>query len=1003
MAPALARHDSILTDAIGQAGGRLLKTTGDGAIAAFDSVGEAVTASLAAQRDLAADLWGVTGPLRVRMGVHAGETESRDGDYFGPTMNRAARIMAAGHGGQVLLSSVAAGQTTGQLPEGAALLDLGSHRLKDLTLPEHLYQLIHDDIETEFPAPNTLDAKPHNLPLQTSEFLGRSSELSAIQAIMGAPNSRLVTLAGPGGAGKTRLGLQVAAEQMDLFRDGVFFVDLSAERDSGAAFEAIVRALDLPASSSGDPLDILKTRLRDLQMLLVLDNFEQVTIAATGVAELLQHSPELRIIVTSRETLRIRAEQVFPVPPLSLPHPTDPTASIAESEAVQLFVERARSVRPDFALSDDNASTIAGICLRLDGLPLAIELAAARLNVFTPGDLLDRLQDRLDVLGAGGRDLPDRQRTLWGAIGWSYELLEDPERDLFEMMSVFSKTRLQALETVASSALGAGFILDSLASLVDKSLLRSDESRTSQFFSMLLMIQEYAQERLAESPDREQAVRRAHALYFSEFAVGLQDRLRGPGRESALEDLESEIGNLRTTWRFWVEQGELEQLFSLIDGLWALHEARGWYWAAIELATDTLGVLATAEPSPELAAEELTLRTSLARALMAVRGYSEEVEEAFTRALELSEMTGTVEQRFPVLRALASYYLQTGKFEKAAETGAELLDMADQEDNESIRVEGHYVAGMSVSLADVDISIPHLERAVELYDPNIRGSDRFRLGPNTGVVTRNALGLTLWQCGGLDRAVANLAEALQLARDLDHPYSIAYALYHNGFLSIFRSRFEDCLEFAQELAQVAEENDYVLWGTLATVLEGVARAGLGETEEGLELTEAGIDLYKGLTTPPVFWPLILALRSVVHALAEKPVQALELVHEAIELAESPVNAPPDLWEFQADFLTMLPEPDFKAAEDSYLTAVQKSAELKLHLVELRALTKLVRLRRQLGRSPRRQRRTGLGLRHFHRRLRRARPGGRQSTARLTCAPSTARLPSFGTSGWSQRS
>ena len=217
----------------------------------------------------------------------------------------------------------------------------------------------------------------------------------------------------------------MAAEQLDSFPDGVFFVDVAAERDPQAAFEAVVRTLDLPVSGGGDPLDILKTRLRDLKMLLVLDNFEQVIAAATGVSDLLQHAPELKVIITSRETLRIGAEQVFPVPPLSLPHPKDPTSAIAESEAVQLFMERARAVRPEITLGDENAATIAAICLRLDGLPLAIELATARLNVFTPADLLDRLQERLDILGAGGRDLPDRQRTLWGAIGWSYELLND--------------------------------------------------------------------------------------------------------------------------------------------------------------------------------------------------------------------------------------------------------------------------------------------------------------------------------------------------------------------------------------------------------------------------------------------------------------------------------------------------------------------------------------------------------------------------------------------------
>lgn len=918
----------------------------------FDSVADTVTATIDAQRALLAEPWGSTGPLRVRMGVHAGDTESRDGDYFGPAMNRAARVMAAGHGGQVLLSAVAAGLADGRLPPGALLRDLGTHRLKDLTLPEHLYQLVHQDIETEFPAPVTLDARPHNLPLQTTEFLGRSNELAAIQVMLESPNTRLLTITGPGGAGKTRLGLQVAAEQMDRFRDGVFFVDLSAERDPGAAFEAIVRALELPVSGGGDPLQTLASRLRDLQMLLVLDNFEQVTAAAVGISELLHQSPGLKVIVTSRETLRVRAEHVFPVPPLSLPHPKDPTTSIAASEAVQLFAERALAVRPGFAITDENASVIAEICLRLDGLPLAIELAAARLNVFTPSDLLDRLRGRLDVLGAGGRDLPDRQRTLWGAIGWSYELLDEGERDIFELMSVFSTTRLPAIEAVSTSALGDGSVIDSLASLVDKSLVRSDDSGTSQRFSMLLMIKEYAEARLADSPEREQGVRRAHALYFSAYAHRLQDRLRGMERESALDDLASEIGNLRTAWRYWVDQGDLEQLFHLIDGLWALHDAKGWYRAAIELASDTLGVLARAEPSPDLAAEELTLRTSLARALMAVRGYGVEVEEAFKQVLEMSQTTGAAAQRFPVLRALATYYMNIADFGQAAEMGRQLLELGEREGDESIRIEGHYVLGASVAFAgDLDTGLPHLDRAIELHDPRVHGSTRFRLGPNTGVVARVASGLILWQCGALERSVARVTAALDLAREIDHPYSIAYALYHNGFLALSRSRFEECVQRARELAEVADENDYVVWRTLATVLEGVSLTALGQAEEGFAMTETGIDLYQGLTTPPVFWPLILGLRGLVHALAGKPEQALALIDEAIETGAPEGVVSPEFSMLKGDFLRMLPEPDVDAAEDAYLEASRTSRAGGLHLIELQALTRLVGLRREMGRSP----------------------------------------------------
>ena len=568
------------------------------------------------------------------MGVHTGESENRDGDFFGPTMNRTARIMAAGHGGQVLLSGAAAEIIGKRLADGADLRDLGLHRLKDLTLPEHLYQLIHPDLEADFPPPVTLDSRPHNLPLQSTEFFGRTAEISAIATMLRSPGTRLVTLTGPGGAGKTRLALQVAAEQVDRFRDGVFFVDLSAERDPDAAFEAIVRALSLPVAGGGDPIAILKARLRDKEMLLVLDNFEQVTAAATGVSELLSSAPSLKVIVTSRETLRIRAEQVFPVPPLGLPHPQRPTAEIMGSEAVQLFVERAAAVRSGFVVTDQNASIIAEICLRLDGLPLAIELAAARLNVFTPADLLDRLKTRLDVLSAGGRDLPDRQRTLWGAIGWSYELLDPDERNVFELMSVFSPTRLAAIEAVAAS-LGMNTVIDDLAALVDKSLIKSEDSGGSQRFSMLLMIKEYAASLLAAKPEREAEARNAHALHFSNVGQRLREQLTGPQRGDALHDFELEIGNLRTAWRHWVDRDDLEQIFSLIDGLWVLHEAKGWYHAAIELATDTLEVLGRAEPSEELAAEELAIRTSLARAVMAVRGFGPEVEQAFRRALEM--------------------------------------------------------------------------------------------------------------------------------------------------------------------------------------------------------------------------------------------------------------------------------------------------------------------------------------------------------------------------------
>jgi predicted ATPase/class 3 adenylate cyclase len=950
MAAALARHDEILNEAVAQAGGSVLKTTGDGFIAVFESVSDSISAAIDSQGALDGEEWGPTGPLRVRMGIHSGDTQSREGDYFGPAMNRAARIMAAGHGGQVLVSGTAA--SAGYLPPGVQLRDLGMHRLKDLTEPEHLFQVLHEVLRAEFPDPNTLDGRANNLPQQATEFLGREDELEAIHLMLDSPTTRLLTVTGPGGAGKTRISLQVAADELDRFPDGVFFVDLSSERDPDSVFDAIALALDILVSGGSDALEVLETRLRDSRMLLVLDNFEQVTAAAVGLSELLQHAPGIKVLVTSRETLRVRAEKVFPVPPLGLPHPQDPASVIAESEAAALFADRARAVRPDFAITDDNAATIAEICLRLDGLPLAIELAAARLNVFTPVDLLGRLRERLDVLGAGGRDLPDRQRTLWGAIGWSYELLDQTEREVFELLSVFSGTDLRSLEAVATEVMGQVSALDVLGSLVDKSLVRSVDMGATQRFSMLLMIREFAESKLAESPDREELVRKAHAVYFCGLVDGSGERLHGSERQAALADLEAELGNLRRAWDYWVERDGVEQVFKMIDGMWALHESRGWYRAAIDLANDGIGVLDRAEPSPRLAAEQLALRMSLARAMMAVRGYGPETEAAYKQAMEISEAVGTPAQRFPVLRALATYYMGIAEFATTVELGRQLVELGEEADDDSMLIEGHYVFGAATAFTgDLESGLLHLERAIALHDPQVHDSGRFRLGPNTGVVARTASGILMWQCGKVERGIERVEAALEVARQIDHPYSIAYGLHHNGLLALYRKRYEEARRWARELAEVSEENDYPVWRTLSTVFDGVATSFLGDPETGLAMSEKGIELYHGLTTPPVFWPDLLRLRATAHSVAALPERALELIEEALDSGGPADLTNPEFHVVKGDILMSFPDPDRSAAEAEYLAAAQGARLGGLHLIELQALTRLVGLRRELGASP----------------------------------------------------
>jgi tetratricopeptide (TPR) repeat protein len=468
---------------------------------------------------------------------------------------------------------------------------------------------------------------------------------------------------------------------------------------------------------------------------------------------------------------------------------------------------------------------------------------------------------------------------------------------------------------------------------------------------MLATIREYATERLTGSPHSD-AVHLAHARFYAGYSSSLRESLQGPGREQALEGLSAEIGNLRTAWRYWVDAADLEQLYLLLDGLWALHYARGWYHAAVELTTDLLDVLASAEPSPDRDQEEVTLRTSLARALMAVRGYTPEVEEEFRRALAISGPAGSAANRFPVLRALSFYYMNLAEFSQSRELGLEMIEIAEKEHDLAMQVEAHFVYGSaSAFTGDLPTGLRHLDRAIELFDPKMHGSGRFQIGTSPGVVSRTAAALLLWGAGYLDQAAVRASESIDLARSLAHPFSVAYSLYHVAFFEVGRGRFDAARELAKELRMVATENDYPVWRALASVIEGVALCAMGRPEEGLAMTEAGLELYQGLTTPPVFWPPLLSLRAVAFAMAGQPDRAVELINESIALGGEDDTSNPDFRLMRGDFLMMLPEPDVAGATASYRAAIGGSHEIGMRLVELQAATRLVALERSLGQEP----------------------------------------------------
>jgi predicted ATPase len=951
MTRALERHDVILRDAIDKAEGALVKSTGDGLMAVFGSAAAAIRAALETQRELLAELWPEMCSIRVRMGVHSGEAEARGGDYFGPAVNRAARVMAAGHGGQVLLSAATAALVTDRLPPETALRDLGEHRLKDLERPERLFQLVHAGLSEDFPPLRTLDLRPNNLPTQASAFVGREAELRAVRQRIDDPQVRLLTLTGPGGTGKTRLALRAAAEQIDRFADGVFFVDLAGARNNDAVVALIGAAVGLTETRERSPIDDLKRQMRPQEVLLVLDNFEQVTIAAPTLVELLEECPGLKVLVTSREALHVRGENLLPVPPLTLPagEGRRSVEDLSQFEAIQLFVERARAVRPEFNLTDDNAAAVADICRRLDGLPLAIELATARLNLFSPEALRDRLRSRLKVLAGGARDLPARQQTLRATIEWSYQLLEPVEQRLFELLSIFSGATLEAVEAVVDglipSAVGGLDAVDGVSSLLDKSLISQVETRDGGArFVMLETIHEYAAERLDDAPDFAEAARESHADYFARFAAEEWTAISVGDGERPLDTLASELENLRTAWRHWVSHGDLDRLNQVVDGLWQLYEARGWYHATIELANDLLSVLATTPPTPERWQQEVTLRTSLARAQTLLRGYTGEIEDTYAEALALFEGHREVPQLFPVLRSLASFHGFRGEVDKGVEIGQEILRLADAQGDSSMRVDGEVLVGANTAFAgDLAGGLAHLDQAIAAFEKDGYRPRRLRLGNDPRVSCLTTSGFILWMQGYPDRAVERADRAIALASAIDHPYSHAYALYHSGFLHLWRREPARVRDRALALRQIVESNDFPIWRALGLCLLGAATSSLGDPPTGVAEIEEGLDQYQGLRTPPVFWPMVRSMQAGVYGEVGRPEAGLMSIEESLQIAGQEALLAPFFHIVRGDLLRLLPEPDEVGATESYTKAFDVAASIGARSLELRAALRLWRV------------------------------------------------------------
>jgi predicted ATPase/class 3 adenylate cyclase len=576
-ATVLDEHAAIIRRAVADGGGVEVSTHGDAVFAVFASPAGAARAAVAAQRALAAHDWSPAPPLRVRMGLHTGEGTLGGDDYVGLDVHRAARVADAAHGGQVLVSDATRALVQAALPAGASLRDLGPHQLRGIAGPERLHQLTVEGLADEFPPPRTPDARPGNLPAQLSSFVGREGEIAEVERLL--DHTRLLTLTGPGGSGKTRLAVAVATDLLPGYRDGAWFVDLSPLTDPALVPAAVANALRV--REAGRPvLEEVKDHLRHRELLAVVDNVEQVAEAGPVMEELLGAAPGLRVLATSRVALSLRGEQEYPVPPLEVPDPerlpADP-AALAGVAAVRLFSERAMAANPRFALTTENAPVVAEITARLDGLPLAIELAATRTKVLTPAQILERLGRRLSLLTSASRNLPERQRTLRAAIAWSHDLLDPDEQRLFARLAVFAGGwTFEAVEAVCDPAELGLDAVDGLTSLVDKSLVRRVEPPAGEpRFSMLETIREFAAEQLAAGGELAPLAER-HARHFLELAVAAEPELTGEDQGMWLDRCDAERANLRAALRWALDAGEAGPAQAAAGALWGFWQQRGY-------------------------------------------------------------------------------------------------------------------------------------------------------------------------------------------------------------------------------------------------------------------------------------------------------------------------------------------------------------------------------------------------------------------------------------------
>jgi len=835
MRQALERHNAILGEAIAAHGGVHFKTIGDAFQAAFPDVSSAVGAAVAAQRAIAAEAWPATGPVRVRMAIHVGEAAPLMGerpDYLAPGLNRLARLLASGHGGQTLLSNVARGLALESLPAGVTMRDLGQHRLRDLLEAEHIWQLDIAELPDSFPPLKTLETHQTNLPLLFDPLLGRDQLLADLAPVIVNPGTRLLTLTGPGGVGKTRLALHLGADALDDFVDGVFLIDLTAISRPEGVLVTIADVVGVREGGGHSLEEALIAFLAPKRMLLILDNLEQIRPQpelGRRIASLLSTAPNLTILATSRAPLRVRSEREWPLDPLAVPDPQKlmPLPVLAENPAVALFVERARAARPSFTLNETNARAIAEIVHRLDGLPLAMELAAARLRALSPVELNQRLGNRLDLLFSSTHDRPDRHQTLRAAIQWSFDLLTGEHQELLRRLGVFSGGfTLEAAAGISAGEAEAWLDpLDGIEELLAESLVRAEETGAGELrYRMLETIRSFAVERLSASGE-EDRIRAAHLRFFTNWSRETNPGLVASERVATLGRFDQEHANVQAALSWAYDHERAADGLLLANELWKFWQyrghftiGRGWFERLLRATPD--------EPTPAraFACEGAGVLAWNQGDLPAAQAYLE-------RALAICDEIRDDSARGRCLNNLGNVLNLMGDLEGAADHFRSSLDVARELGDE------RQEAIILNNLALISMDQGDLENARQLLQQSLDVKRRLGMRAETAVVLGN-LALLAWLRADLVEAMALLEEALTIERELSNPVGLADVLGNLAQLLVEAGNLARAMPMlCESLTLRYQIGD---WLSIPYSLEAIASTAItnGLPEDGVKLLAA---------------------------------------------------------------------------------------------------------------------------------------------------------------------